>query len=78
MPSIERWDRVSRGLDEGLPLNRGILSGLDFRWVPIPDQLNRYELRVINLPAGKYAFARGRPLVRSRRNNCRKELTSPR
>jgi lysophospholipase L1-like esterase len=49
--------------DDGLPLNRGILSGLDCRWVPIPDRLNRYELRVTNLPAGKYALRAGdRPL----------------
>jgi lysophospholipase L1-like esterase len=41
-------------LDAGLPLNRGILSSLDHRWVPIPDRLNRYELRIVNLPAGDY------------------------
>ncbi len=41
--------------DDGLPLNRGILSGLDYRWVPVPDRLNRYELRVTNLTAGKYS-----------------------
>ena len=43
-------------LDEGLPLNRGILSSLDHRWVPIPDRLNRYELRIIHLPAGDYTI----------------------
>jgi hypothetical protein len=49
--------------DDGLPLNRGILTGLDFRWVPIPDRLNKYELRVVHLPAGKYAVRAGdRPL----------------
>ena len=49
--------------DDGLPFNRGILSGLDYRWVPIPDQLNRYELRITNLPAGKYTLRAGdRPL----------------
>jgi lysophospholipase L1-like esterase len=49
--------------DEGLPLNRGMLSALDFRWVPIPDRLNRYELRVTNMPAGKYTVRAGdRPL----------------
>jgi lysophospholipase L1-like esterase len=49
--------------DDGLPLNRGILSGLDARWVPIPDQLNRYDLHVTNLPEGKYALRAGdRPL----------------
>jgi lysophospholipase L1-like esterase len=41
-------------LDDGLPMNRGILSGLDYRWVPVPDRLNRYELRVTGLPAGEY------------------------
>jgi lysophospholipase L1-like esterase len=40
--------------DNGLPMNRGILSGLDYRWVDVPNRLNRYELRVINLPNGKY------------------------
>src|SRR5262249_33001904 len=49
--------------DDGLPLNRGILSGLDHRWIPIPDRLNRYDLRVVNLPAGKYEVRAGdRPL----------------
>jgi hypothetical protein len=49
--------------DDGLPLNRGILSGLDHRWVPIPDHLNRYNLRIVNLPAGKYGVRAGdRPL----------------
>ncbi len=41
-------------LDEGLPLNLGILGVLQFRFIPIPDQLNRYILTVRNLPAGRY------------------------
>ena len=41
-------------LDEGLPLNRGALSGLDYRWIPIPDGINRYLLTVSNLSTGKY------------------------
>ena len=50
-------------LDDGLPLNRGILSGFDYRWVPVPDRLNKYELRITNLPAGKYTIrAEERPL----------------
>ena len=50
--------------DDGLPLNRGMLSSLDHRWVPIPDQLNRYELRVTSLPPGKYAVrASGRSVA---------------
>ena len=41
-------------LDEGLPLNLGILGVLQFRFIPIPDQLNRYMLTVHNLAAGRY------------------------
>lgn len=43
--------------DRGLPLNLGILSGLNYRWVPIPEGLNRYVLAVKNLPAGEYKSA---------------------
>jgi acetyl esterase/lipase/lysophospholipase L1-like esterase len=50
-------------LDEGLPLNLGILSGLNHRWVPLPEGLNRYRLAVTNLPPGDYEIrAEGRPL----------------
>ena len=35
--------------DQGLPLNLGILSGLNYRWIPIPEQLNRYTLQISNL-----------------------------
>jgi hypothetical protein len=50
-------------LDRGLPLNLGILSGLQHRWVPIPEGLNRYLLAVTNLPAGEYEIlAEGRLL----------------
>lgn len=49
--------------DAGLPMNRGIFSSLDQRWVPISERLNRYELRVTNLPSGKYLVrADGRSL----------------
>ena len=41
-------------LDEGLPFNYGIFYGLHYRYVPVPDELNRYLLTVANLPAGKY------------------------
>jgi lysophospholipase L1-like esterase len=41
-------------LDEGLPLNLGILGVLQFRFIPIPDQLNLYMLTVRNLPVGRY------------------------
>jgi lysophospholipase L1-like esterase len=50
-------------LDDGLPLNLGILSGLQYRWVPIPEGLNRYLLAVTNLPVGEYEIrAEGRLL----------------
>lgn len=44
-------------LDEGLPLNRGALSGLNYRWIPVPEELNRYMLRVTGLPPGEYTLA---------------------
>ena len=43
-------------LDAGLPLNRGTFSGLDHRWIPIPDGLNQYLLKIEHLPAGKYSI----------------------
>jgi lysophospholipase L1-like esterase len=44
-------------LDEGLPLNLGPLSGLQYRWIPIPDGINRYLVTVRNLPAGSYEIS---------------------
>ncbi|MEP0844160.1 MAG: hypothetical protein HRF43_15775 [Phycisphaerae bacterium] len=41
-------------LDEGLPLNLEPLWQLQFRFIPFPDQLNRYLLAVKDLPAGRY------------------------
>ena len=41
-------------LDDGLPVNFGIFGALQFRYVPIPDELNRYMLTVTNLPEGRY------------------------
>jgi lysophospholipase L1-like esterase len=41
-------------LDEGLPLNLGMLGALNFRFIPIPNELNRYLLTIQNLPAGNY------------------------
>jgi lysophospholipase L1-like esterase len=41
-------------LDEGLPLNFGMLQGLKFRFIPIPDELNRYLLAVHGLARGNY------------------------
>jgi lysophospholipase L1-like esterase len=50
-------------LDERLPLNQGPLWGLQFRFVPIPDELNRYLVTVQNLAPGKYELlADGRGL----------------
>ncbi len=50
-------------LDEGLPLNLGILGALNFRWVPVPEGINRYRLAVKNLPPGDYEIrAEGRRL----------------
>jgi lysophospholipase L1-like esterase len=40
--------------DAGLPFNYGIFYGLNYRYVPVPDELNRYLLTVANLPAGRY------------------------
>jgi lysophospholipase L1-like esterase len=41
-------------LDDGLPLNQGLFWALNYRFVPIPDELNRYLLTVRSLPPGKY------------------------
>lgn len=40
--------------DEGLPITLGTFSVWDFRWVPIPEGINRYMLAVQNLPPGEY------------------------
>ena len=66
--AVSKLDRITNGiaftrLDRGLPLNLGILSGLNHRWVPIPEGINRYLLTVTNLPAGNYEIrAEGRRL----------------
>jgi lysophospholipase L1-like esterase len=41
-------------LDEGLPFNYGIFYALNYRFVPVPNELNRYLLAVKNLPKGSY------------------------
>lgn len=41
-------------LDEGLPLNFGILGALQFRFIPIPDELDRYLLTIKELAPGRY------------------------
>jgi lysophospholipase L1-like esterase len=40
--------------DEGLPFNHGIFYALNYRFVPVPEELNRYRLGVTNLPKGRY------------------------
>jgi lysophospholipase L1-like esterase len=41
-------------LDEGLPFNHGLFYAFNYRFVPVPDELNRYLLAVDNLPEGRY------------------------
>jgi lysophospholipase L1-like esterase len=54
-----------RRLDGGLPLNLGIFSALNHRWIPIPDTLNGYRLKVTGLEAGEYEVrAEGRLIGR--------------
>lgn len=49
--------------DAGLPMNLGILSALQYRFVPVPDTLNRYLLSVKGLATGRYDIrAEGRLL----------------
>jgi hypothetical protein len=41
--------------DNGLPLNGELFFALNFRFVPIHDELNRYLLRITSLAPGRYA-----------------------
>jgi lysophospholipase L1-like esterase len=41
-------------LDDGLPLNFGLLGALKYRYIPIPDETNRYLVRITGLSAAKY------------------------
>ncbi len=41
-------------LDDGLPLNLGMLGALNFRFIPIPENLNLYMLTVRHLAPGDY------------------------
>lgn len=43
-----------RRLDAGLPWTFGILGGLQYRWIPLPETLNGYRLRVEGLAPGRY------------------------
>ena len=66
--TVSRLTRLSDGLafvrhDRGLPLNLGIFGALNHRWIPIPETLNEYRLRVTGLPPGEYEIrAEGRLL----------------
>lgn len=46
-------------LDEGAPLNFGLFGAFKFRFIPIPDQLNRLMLTVKNLEPAKYSIEAG-------------------
>ena len=66
--TLSRFRKLEDGVafhrkDQGLPLNLGILSGLNYRWVPIPEGINRYMLTIKGLPEGDYEIrADGRSL----------------
>ena len=50
-------------LDAGLPMNLGVLSALQYRFVPVPDTLNGYFMTVKGLAPGRYNIrAEGRLL----------------
>ena len=46
-------------LDEGSPLNFGAFGALNFRFVPVHLELNRYLITVTNLPPGRYEVLAG-------------------
>lgn len=46
-------------LDEGSPLNFGTFGALNFRFVPVPQELNRYLLAVTNLAPGRHEIIAG-------------------
>lgn len=43
--------------DAGLPMNLGVLSALQYRFIPVPDTLNGYRLTVKGLAAGQYTIS---------------------
>lgn len=60
-PDRVEFDR----LDEGLPINFGVFGALKFRFIPVPDQLNRYMLTIKGLSEGTYSVeANGRGVGR--------------
>jgi lysophospholipase L1-like esterase len=43
-------------LDRGLPFNYGLFYALNYRFVPVHHELNRYLLKVVNLPEGRHTL----------------------
>jgi len=78
--SISRASRLPDGvaftrLDRGLPLNLGILSSLNYRWIPLPEGLNQYLLTITNLPPGEYEIrAEGRLVSQATAEACARGL----
>ena len=61
--SLDHGELRFTRLDRGLPLNFGLFGALRYRFIPIPDQINRYLLTVKGLSPGKYdVTASGRKL----------------
>ena len=48
-----------RRLDTGLPWSFGILGALQYRWIPLPEELNGYRLRIEGLAPGNYEVKAG-------------------
>jgi lysophospholipase L1-like esterase len=40
--------------DQGLPFNQGLFFTFNYRFVPVPDEMNRYMIRIEHLPEGRY------------------------
>ena len=43
-------------LDKGLPFNQSLFFNLRYRFIPLPDEMNRYMLTVTNLKPGRYTI----------------------
>lgn len=50
-------------LDEGYPLNFGTFGALNFRFVPVPSELNQYTLAVRGLAEGRHELRAGGRLL---------------
>jgi lysophospholipase L1-like esterase len=52
-----RWNKEQLSFvrhDRGLPFNHGIFFALHYRFVPVPDELNRYLLAIEHLDPGRW------------------------